>query len=113
MGDLSRICNVCRSSQQCQILNPLNEVKDGTRILMDTSRINPLSHNGNTAIYIYEASTASGDRKWIPEREATRETRGGSLISQERLQGPHVASGQEPPATLQPGSPWAERVFDP
>jgi len=35
--------------QQCQILNPLSEARDQTRILMDTSQVrNPLSHNGNS-----------------------------------------------------------------
>ena len=39
MWSLSRICNLCHSSWQCQILNPLSEAKDQTRVLMDTSRI--------------------------------------------------------------------------
>ena len=35
-------------SQQCWVLNPLNEARDGTHVLMDTSQIRyPLSHNGN------------------------------------------------------------------
>ena len=34
----SRIYNLHHNSQQPHILNPLNEVKDGTRVLMDTSR---------------------------------------------------------------------------
>ena len=33
----SRVCNLHCSSQQCQILNPLNEARDRTHILMDTS----------------------------------------------------------------------------
>jgi len=34
------------------ILNPLNEARDGTRILMDTSRIlNLLSHNGEFCLF--------------------------------------------------------------
>ena len=49
--DLSHVCNLDCSSQQCQILNPLIEAKDWTHILMDTSRVlNPLSHNGNSTI---------------------------------------------------------------
>ena len=40
--DPSRICNLHHSSQQHWILNPLNEARDQTCILMDTSRI--LSH---------------------------------------------------------------------
>ena len=37
MPDLSHVCNLCHSSQQCQILNPLGEARDQTHILMDTS----------------------------------------------------------------------------
>ena len=39
MPDPSRICNLHHSSRPCQILNPLSEARDQTRILMDTSRI--------------------------------------------------------------------------
>ena len=36
------------NSQQCQIPNPLGKAKDGTHILIDTSRVcNLLSHNRN------------------------------------------------------------------
>ena len=42
----SRVCDLHRSSWQCWILNPLNEVRDQTFVLKDTSQIlNPLSHN--------------------------------------------------------------------
>ena len=33
--DLSRICNVRHTLWQCQILNPLSEARDPTRILME------------------------------------------------------------------------------
>jgi len=36
MQDPSCICNLHHSSQQCQIPDPLSEVRDWTRILMDT-----------------------------------------------------------------------------
>ena len=36
MPDLSGICNLHHSSQQCQILNPPNEARDRTCVLMDT-----------------------------------------------------------------------------
>jgi len=36
---LSHICGLHHSSQQCQVLNPLREARDGTCILMDTSQI--------------------------------------------------------------------------
>ena len=47
--DLSCTCHLHLSLQQCQILNPLNEARDQTCILMDTRQfLNPLSHNGNS-----------------------------------------------------------------
>ena len=36
--DLSCVCDLQHSSQQHQILNPLSEARDQTRVLMDTSR---------------------------------------------------------------------------
>ena len=39
------------SSWQCQILNPLSEARDRTRVLMNTSQIlNMLSHEGNSHV---------------------------------------------------------------
>ena len=38
MPDLSCVCDLHRSSQQHQILNPLSEVKDQTCILMDANQ---------------------------------------------------------------------------
>ena len=35
----SHICDLHHSSQQYQILNPLSEARDGTRIFMDTSQV--------------------------------------------------------------------------
>ena len=47
--DPSHICDLCCSSQQTQILNPLSKAQDWTNNLMDTSQVlNPLSHNRNT-----------------------------------------------------------------
>ena len=37
MRDPSRACDLHHSSWQHQILNPLSEARDGTRILMDAS----------------------------------------------------------------------------
>ena len=46
--DQSPICNLCFSSRQHWILNPLSEVRDWTCILMATSwLLNLLRHNGN------------------------------------------------------------------
>ena len=39
MPDLSRICDLHHSSQQCQIPDPLSEARDQTSILMDASWI--------------------------------------------------------------------------
>ena len=49
MQDLSRICDLHHSSWQCWLLNPLNEVRDPTHILMDTSRA--CYHN---SMYLFE-----------------------------------------------------------
>ena len=37
--DPSRICDLYLSSWQRQILNPLSEVRDPTRVLMDASQV--------------------------------------------------------------------------
>ena len=37
--DLSCVCDLHHSSQQCQISNPLSEARDRTHLLMDTSQI--------------------------------------------------------------------------
>ena len=48
--DLSHICNLHCSLRQYQILKPLSEAGDWTRILMDTSRIfNLLSQNRSSS----------------------------------------------------------------
>ena len=48
-SDVSCVCTLCHSLWQQQILNPLREVRDQTRVLMDTSQIlNLLSHDGNS-----------------------------------------------------------------
>ena len=39
MPDQSHICDLHHSSQQCQILNPLSEARDQTKVLMNTSQI--------------------------------------------------------------------------
>ena len=46
--DLSHVCNLHHNSWQRQVLNPLSQARDQSRILIDTSQLlNPLSHNGN------------------------------------------------------------------
>ena len=37
--DPSRICDLHHNSRQCQILNPLSEVRDQTHILVDTNQV--------------------------------------------------------------------------
>ena len=39
MPDLSSICKLHHSSQQCQILNPLSKARSQTHILKDTSQV--------------------------------------------------------------------------
>ena len=47
--DLSHICDIHHSSQQCWILYPLTEARDWTHVLMDASWVlNPLCHNRNS-----------------------------------------------------------------
>ena len=38
-GDLSHICDPHHRSWQCQILNPLSEARDSTRVFMDASQV--------------------------------------------------------------------------
>ena len=53
-SDRSRVCDLCHSLQQCQILNPLSEARYHTIILMDTGRIlNLLCHNMNSSVGIF------------------------------------------------------------
>ena len=42
MTDPSRVCDLHHSSRQHQILNPLSEARDQTRILMDPSQVSYL-----------------------------------------------------------------------
>ena len=49
MQDLSHICNLHHSSQQCWMLNPLSKARDWTHNLTVPSRIRqPLSHKRNS-----------------------------------------------------------------
>ena len=49
MPDLSCVCILLCSLQQCWILNPLHKPRDQTHILMGSIQIlNPVSHNGNS-----------------------------------------------------------------
>ena len=65
MPDPSRIWDLRHSSQQCQILNPLSETKDGTHILMDTNWVpNLLSHKGNSWKYVYKWKVKSRPPSW-------------------------------------------------
>ena len=64
--DLSRVCNLCHNSQQCQILNPLSEARDRTCILMDTSWVHSqLNHDGNSHhCDIFIVRTKTGDANY-------------------------------------------------
>ena len=51
MWDRHHFCDLYCSLQQCWILNPLSEARDGPRILMDTSWVlNLRSHKGNPRV---------------------------------------------------------------
>ena len=53
MLDLSCVCDLCHYLRQCQILNPLSESRDRTRIPMYTIWVlNLLRHNGNSIIIL-------------------------------------------------------------
>ena len=39
MWDLSLICDLGHSSQQCMILNPRSKARDQAHVLMDTSQV--------------------------------------------------------------------------
>ena len=51
MWDLSRVCDLHQSSQQCQILNTLKEARDQIHIILDNSQVhNLLSHRGTPSL---------------------------------------------------------------
>ena len=63
--DLSCICDLHHSSQQCWILKPLSKARDRTHMLMDT-RLLTVSHNGNAygqLIFDKGAMTIQGGKK--------------------------------------------------
>ena len=63
MKDPSHLCDLHPSSQQHQILNPLREARDRSRILMGTSRVcNLPSHNGNSCT-IFNCASFKGSRE--------------------------------------------------
>ena len=55
--DPSRVSDLHHSSLQCWLLNPLSEAKNGTHILVDTSRVlNPLNPSGNSTQWVFKAN---------------------------------------------------------
>ena len=59
-------CDLHHSSRQCQVLNPLSEARDGTRILRDASWVHYLlSHGGSSTNIVYMLSKfgAQGSEK--------------------------------------------------
>ena len=66
--DPSRVYDLCHNSRQRQILNPLSEARDWTRVLMDTSSVHwLLSHSSGwnwfLKIRLYEGKTIQNRRK--------------------------------------------------
>ena len=63
--DPSLACNLRCHSRQCQIRNSLSEARDGTHILMDTSRVlHPLSHT-----FQWQRELERGQREAVSEKE--------------------------------------------
>ena len=54
--DPSHVFDLCPSFRPCWILNPVNEARDRTHILMHTSQVcKPLNHNGSFLDSIFQA----------------------------------------------------------
>ena len=68
----SCICNLCRSWWQCWLLNPLSEARYGTRILLDTSWVNPLSGPRNSKLDLSAKGTSwAGYSHVVQDKEGT------------------------------------------
>ena len=80
MQDLSWICDLHCSSRQHQILNPMRQVKDGTRILMGTRWVlNLLSHKGISIVVLNILNFqdhASGILGWSQRQFTMRRMKG-------------------------------------
>ena len=63
MWDPSCICDLHHSSQQCWILNPLSEARDGTRNFMLTSRIIFCCSTTETLVFAFYISSQGA--KWM------------------------------------------------
>ena len=50
---LSHVWDLYHSSQQCQILNPLSEARDGTRIFIESSQIHAAEPQWELHIFLY------------------------------------------------------------
>ena len=103
--DLSRVCNLHRSSWQCRILNPLSKARDWTRILMDASQVRqPLPwqellkihyvflesfmvHNYLDLFYLYQKGDQSytGDLNFGSIHTSHSHQRAKHLVSEEQL----------------------------
>ena len=66
MHDLSRICGLHHSSQQCQIPSPLSETRDLTHNLMDTSQIHfHCTMTGTPSSFIFFSPQADTDPRLL------------------------------------------------
>ena len=81
--DPSHICDLYHSLRQRQILNPLSEARDGTRILMDASQVCfLLCPNGSSFIYrsirnaIERSHRGGSTNTWRKERKERRRLEG-------------------------------------
>ena len=118
--DLSRICDLHHSSQQCLILNPLSEARDGTHNLRDTSWVlNPLNYNGNTSLLFFYGQQVRSTGSPLSGRISAAYPYHKSKVTDESLwkpQGPHKSWSQPaafplslPASQLKQSSPPPQR----
>ena len=67
--DPSCICDLHHSSRQCRILNPLSEVRDQTRILMDPTQVNRWATKGTPLYFPFNSPEALSKRQQMENWE--------------------------------------------
>ena len=71
MQDLSHVCDLHHSSQQCRILNPLSEARDRTSVLVDPSWVHYLKFLGRNVMGLTQSMAifllGLGVHPWISQ----------------------------------------------